>query len=122
MTGRKQNGFPIALVRVYLAIATKSSSSTAMTIRRGKRLPKFLGKLDLTPIILHERPNRGRTIIEKFEDYADVGFAAILLTPDDVGATAGSEHESRPRARQNVILELGFFLGRLGRDRVCVSL
>ena len=80
---------------------------------------RFLEKLELTPIILHEQPNGGRTIIEKFEDYAEVGFAVILLTPDDIGASGGSADELGCRARQNVILELGFFLGRLGRDRVC---
>ena len=46
---------------------------------------RFLGKLDLEPVILHEQPNQGRTVIEKFEDHADVAFAVVLLTPDDVG-------------------------------------
>ncbi len=80
---------------------------------------RFLERLGFEPVILHEKPNQGRTIIEKFQDYADVGFAVVLLTPDDVGALAGNEDELEPRARQNVILELGFFLGKLGRDRVC---
>jgi len=61
----------------------------------------------------------GRTIIEKFEDRSDVGFAVVLLTPDDPGAIADRPDDLRPRARQNVILELGFFLGKLGRQRVC---
>lgn len=79
----------------------------------------LLQLLDLDPIILHKQPNMGRTIIEKFEDYADVSFAVVLLTPDDLGYPFGSEPESaRPRARQNVVLELGFFLGLLGRERV----
>lgn len=80
---------------------------------------RFLEKLDLEPVILHEQPNRGRTIIEKFEDYSDVAFAVILLTPDDVGAPASTPGDLKPRARQNVILELGFFLAALGRSRVC---
>jgi hypothetical protein len=80
---------------------------------------RFLEKLDLEPIILHEQPNKGRTIIEKFETHADVDFAAILLTPDDVGYPAEQEQQAKPRARQNVILELGYFVGRIGRDRVC---
>ena len=80
---------------------------------------RFLERLKLKPVILHEQPNRGHTIIEKFEAHADVGFAVVLLTPDDVGALAENKDELKPRARQNVILELGFFLGRLGRDRVC---
>jgi len=78
---------------------------------------RFLEKLNFQPIILHEQANQGRTIIEKIEAHGDVGFAVILLTPDDVGGLAGAVPQ--PRARQNVLLELGFFVGRLGRSRVC---
>jgi predicted nucleotide-binding protein len=78
---------------------------------------RFISSLDLTPIILHEQASQGRTIVEKLEHHGDVGYAVVLLTPDDVG---GSSSESlRSRARQNVILELGYFVGRLGRDHVC---
>lgn len=80
---------------------------------------RCLEKLELKPIILHEQPSQGRTIIEKFEDYADVGFAVVLLTPDDVGAAKDDIDNLRPRARQNVIFELGFFIGKLERQRVC---
>ena len=80
---------------------------------------RCLEKLDLEALILHEHPNEGRTIIEKFENYADVRFAVVLLTPDDVGAARNEPDNLRPRARQNVILELGFFLGRLKRHQVC---
>ncbi len=80
-------------------------------------IARFLEKLGFTPVILHEQANRGATIIEKFEKNADVGFAIILLTPDDVGSPKAGALQ--PRARQNVILELGYFVGRLGRDRVC---
>ena len=79
---------------------------------------RFLERLELQPVILHEQPNQGRTIIEKFEDHADVGFAVVLLTPDDMGGPRGGKPQSKPRARQNVILELGFFLGKLGRQGV----
>ncbi len=76
---------------------------------------RFLENLGLLPIILHELPDGGRTIIEKLEDHAS-GFAIALLTPDDVG---GPDPENlRPRARQNVILELGYFVGKLGREKV----
>jgi predicted nucleotide-binding protein len=71
----------------------------------------------LEPVILHEQPNEGRTIIEKFEHHADAGFAVAFLTPDDFGAANGAE--AQPRARQNVVFELGFFGGLLGRKRTC---
>jgi predicted nucleotide-binding protein len=80
---------------------------------------RFLGKLDLNPIILHEQPNRGRTVIEKFEAHSNVGFAVALLTPDDIGAPKSSPDKPNPRTRQNVILELGYFIGKLSRARVC---
>lgn len=80
---------------------------------------RFLENLEFQPVILHEQANKGRTIIEKFEDHADVPFAVVLLTPDDVGKLKDEKSDPKPRARQNVILELGFFLGRLGRERVC---
>lgn len=78
---------------------------------------RFLEKIGFDPIILHEQANRGRTIIEKIEANRDVGFAVVLLTPDDEGCVNGGKAE--PRARQNVLLELGYFLGYLGRDKVC---
>jgi predicted nucleotide-binding protein len=76
--------------------------------------------LELEAIILHEQPDAGRTIIEKFEDCASqVGFAVVLLTPDDVGASKTVGNQSA-RARQNVIFELGYFTGKLGRGRSCL--
>ncbi len=80
---------------------------------------RFIEKLGLKAIILHEQPNAGRTIIEKFERYSGVAFAVVLLTPDDVGAPRDRVSESKARARQNVIFELGYFIGKLGRKRVC---
>lgn len=82
---------------------------------------RVLEKLGLNPIILHEKPNQGRTIIEKFTEYSDVSFAFVLLSSDDLVLTKNqSTQEARPRARQNVIFELGFFIGKLGRARVFV--
>lgn len=78
---------------------------------------RTIDKLGLDSVILHEKPNKGRTIIEKFHDHSTVGFAVCLLSADDIGRAVSDEEESY-RARQNVILELGFFLGRLGRERV----
>ena len=101
------------------------SDSTEVFVVHGRdeaskqAVARFIEKLDLTPIILHEKPSEGHTIIEKFEKYSNVGFAVVLMTPDDVGALAEETLKLKPRARQNVILELGFFLGKLGRKRVC---
>jgi hypothetical protein len=85
-----------------------------------EKVARFLEKLGLEPIILHEQPNKGRTVIEKFTDYSNVFYAVVLLTADDIGGVAGTPVEDLvSRARQNVIFELGFFLGRLGREKVC---
>ena len=80
---------------------------------------RFIEQLGLNPIILHEQPNQGQTIIEKFERHAEVAFAIALLTPDDTGGLSGDEQSIKPRARQNVIFELGYFMGKLDRGRVC---
>lgn len=80
---------------------------------------RFVKKIGYEPVILREQPNQGRTIIEKFEDYADVPYAIVLFTPDDLGR-AKDKNNLQPRPRQNVIFELGFFIGKLGRDKVVV--
>ena len=79
---------------------------------------RTLEKLGLNPIILHEQANAGKTIIEKFEQHSNVGFAIILMTDDDLGKAKNDENLNQ-RSRQNVILEMGYFIGKLGRDRVC---
>ena len=78
---------------------------------------RTIEKLGLNPIILSEQPNQGQTIIEKFELHSNVGFAIVLLTADDLGKTKTDEEE-KYRARQNVILEMGYFIGKLGRNKV----
>lgn len=80
---------------------------------------RFLEKLGLRAIILHEQPNLNRTIIEKLEGNANVSFAVVILTPDDLGFPMGRSDLTKTRARQNVIFELGFFIGRLTRAKVC---
>jgi predicted nucleotide-binding protein len=80
---------------------------------------RFLEMLGLKPVILHEQPSQGRTIIEKFERHADVAFAVVLLTPDDIGASKTRPEDQQSRARQNVVFELGYFTGKLGRSKVC---
>lgn len=79
----------------------------------------YLLRLGLDPVILHEKANGGRTLITKFREEADgAAFAVVLMTPDDVGSLreAGS---TEPRARQNVVFELAYFIGKLGPERVC---
>jgi len=82
-------------------------------------IARAIEKLGLEAIILHEKPNQGKTIIEKFTEYSNVGFAVVLLSPDDscLSGTKKSQN-ARYRARQNVIFELGFFIGKLGREKV----
>lgn len=82
----------------------------------------FLRKIELEPHILHQKPNQGKTVIEKFESNSDVDYAVVLFTPDDEGRLAGSQDGLEGRPRQNVVLELGYFIGKLGRQHVAVLL
>jgi len=78
---------------------------------------RFLDKIGLEAIILHERPNVGRHLLTKFQEEAgDVAFAVVLITPDDTCSGSGEPQRSRPR--QNVVFELGFFIGKLGTSHV----
>jgi predicted nucleotide-binding protein len=82
---------------------------------------RTIEQLKLCAIVLHEQASEGKTIIEKFErDASQVSFAIALLTGDDEGYCRGKPEEKTLRARQNVILELGYFSGALGRSKVCV--
>lgn len=81
---------------------------------------RIIEKLEFEPIILHEQENRNRTIIEKFIDYSDVGLAVVLLSPDDLGSTKNNKEKLKSRERQNVVFEMGYFIGKLGRDKVIV--
>ena len=83
-------------------------------------MARFLEKIGLQAIVLREQPDQGLTTIEKFEASAsEVGFAVVLLTPDDLGGAVVAP-EQTARARQNVIFELGYFVGSLGRGRACL--
>ena len=85
---------------------------------------RLLEKLGIDAVILHEQANEGGTVIEKFESHARrADFAIVLLTPDDIGyAKSKGPDSAQPRARQNVILELGYFFGVLSRKGVCALL
>src|SRR6266478_10187904 len=85
-----------------------------------EQLELLLRRMRLEPVILQNLPIAGQTIIEKLETNLDVRYACVLLTPDDEGYPAGSPKDKKPRARQNVVLELGMFLVRLGRKRVAI--
>lgn len=104
-----------------------TSDSTRVFVVHGRQrnsadvVARFLARLELEPIILDEQANEGRTILEKLEaNTEDVGFAVVLLQADDLGRGPDDDDwpESPNRARQNVILELGFFVGKIGRGRV----
>jgi predicted nucleotide-binding protein len=88
-------------------------------------LEVFLHEIGLEPIVLHRQADQGLTVIEKFEKHADVGYAFVLLTPDEISYLAKEEpledakRTKEKRARPNVIFEFGYFVGRLGRSRVC---
>jgi predicted nucleotide-binding protein len=104
---------------------------------RRDAVARFITRLKFDPIILEEQASASKTLIEKFESYSsDIAYAVVILTPDDLGATADKIYDVavaadnpdavvgalEPRARQNVIFELGFFFGKLGRKRVCALL
>jgi len=166
----KDRDFPNIKSKILNTLESQTSSSSPETMRFSnkifivhgrefkavKELKTLLESEGLEPIVLHEKASGSRTIIEKLEKHSDVGFAFVLLTPDDAGycqyerlisddieikslptlrnlhSLTNKEHEVtiaetmkafvpvlRGRARQNVVLEFGYFIGRLGRDRVC---
>lgn len=81
-------------------------------------MSNWLRSLDLDPIILHLTANMGiKTIIDKIKENSDVGCAIVLMTADDLGK-AKEEENLKPRARQNVVFEAGYFLGKLGEEHV----
>lgn len=80
---------------------------------------RFIEKLGLKPIILHEQTSSGKTIIEKIEEYSNVGFGIVLYTPCDKGCKSGEESNLLNRARQNVVFEHGYLIGKIGRQNVC---
>jgi predicted nucleotide-binding protein len=88
-----------------------------------EQVARVIQRAGLKPVILHEQANSGKTIIEKFEKHGSAaGFAVVIATPDDVGGLVvrpPDQPELSPRARQNVIGEMFWFAGRLGRDKVC---
>ena len=84
-----------------------------------QHVARIVEKQGIEAVILSEQVNQGRTIVEKFEVNSDVGGAICLFTADDMGKAKDASSDS-PRARQNVVLETGYFMGKLGRDHVVI--
>jgi predicted nucleotide-binding protein len=83
-------------------------------------LTLFLERVGLDPVVFDEQPTGGRSVIEQLEHLAGaVSYAIVVLTPDDFGGSGALPTQTRPRARQNVIFELGYFAAKLGRGHVC---
>lgn len=80
---------------------------------------RFIEKIGFEPIILHEQASNSQTIIEKIESYSNVGFGIVIYTPCDVGAQKSKKDNLNNRARQNVVFEHGFLIGKLGRSNIC---
>lgn len=103
-------------------VQTKSSNSVFLVHGHNDTMlaevQVFLRKLKLRPIVLKDEPSKGQTVIEKLESNSDVSYAIVLLTADDDGRERDTA-DWKPRARQNAVLELGYFMGHLGRKNVC---
>ena len=84
-----------------------------------QEVARFIEKLGLDAVILHEQASEGKTIIEKIEKYSDVGYAIVLYTECDKGYDKNKPNEIKNRARQNVVFEHGYLIAKLGRERVC---
>jgi predicted nucleotide-binding protein len=86
------------------------------------KVARYITKLGLNPIILHEQASSGKTIIEKIEEYSDVGFGIVIYTPCDTGGKQAEIPILKNRARQNVVFEYGYLIGKIGRNNVCALL
>jgi predicted nucleotide-binding protein len=119
------------LIKSEFTINPKNNSESLTTISKNHvfivhghdelaktQTARFLEQLELNPIILHEQTSAGKTIIEKIEEYSNVGFGIVLYTPCDIGGKKDTT-DLKNRARQNVVFEHGFLIGKIGRKNVC---
>ena len=109
--------------------ATEGTASQEVFITHGRdKYPKdaverFIYDVGLKPIVLEDVPNAGLTIIEKYEKHANTAYGIAILSPDDLGCLKDlAPDRLQPRARQNVIFELGYMFAKIGRNRVAVIL
>ena len=114
----KSDGAKVLLEAVAKAFVPRIFVAHGHDLKAKESVVELLREGGLRAIVLQEEAGATRTIIEKFDEHSRVHFAIVLLTADDVGGRREKTPKLRPRARQNVIFELGFFLGKLGRDRV----
>ena len=116
------NETPVTVEKAKLAVAAAKNEvfivhghdETAKT-----KTARFIEKLGFKPIILHEQASGSKTVIEKIEAYSNVGFGVVLYTPCDIGAKKEDNPSMQNRARQNVVFEHGFLIGKIGRENVC---
>ena len=113
--GKEQDREPAPLDAPHRVFIVYGHDTTAR-----EQLEHSLMSLKIEPVVLQNLPGGGDTIIEKLDRLTQTDYACVLLTPDDEGHIRTSGAELRPRARQNVILELGMVLARLGRRRVAI--
>jgi predicted nucleotide-binding protein len=116
LEARPTEAAPAASRRVFVVYGHDEAAKT--------QLEAMLRRWDLEPLIMDQLPSEGQTLIEKLEKYtsSDVGFAVVLATPDDEAYARGKQDEKRYRARQNVVIELGLLLAKLGRPKVAILL
>lgn len=117
-------GIP-GLPAVKLGSSDRSNNSKQVFIVHGHddiaktKTARFIQQLGLEPIILHEQASGSKTVIEKIEAFTEVGFGIVLYTPCDTGGKIDTVVKYQNRARQNVVFEHGFLIGKIGRKNVC---
>lgn len=106
----QENENKIDMNKIFIVHGRDDSAKTEVA--------RFVEKLGYSAIILHEQVNAGKTIIEKIDEHTNVGFGLVLYTPCDIGGLVGDENQKN-RARQNVVFEHGYLMGKIGRNKVC---
>lgn len=109
------NEMPIQNRKVFVVYGHDTNART--------QLEAMLRRWDLEPLILDQLISSGQTVIEKLEEYTQqANFGIVLATPDDIGYPKDDESKKQFRVRQNVVLEVGMLLSRIGREKVAILL